>query len=639
MSPAVKSLVSRSMPGYAGAAARAAAIARAGGLDEALASGALQRDQDVPLAEALVLGLLRQGVHKYVGVFGHGSTAVGEALRIYEAAGLVRAFNVRSEIEASHVAAALRWQYGETAAVFTSIGPGALQALAASIAPASNGLGLYYLFGDETSQDEGYNMQQIPRQEQVCFLKAASAMGAAYSLLDPWALPSALKRGATTVFAADRAAPFYLFLPMNAQAAVLPSFNLEELPRRPSFQRLAPADDAPFVEAARMIAAAERVTLKAGNGARGVDPRLLDELLRRADAAYVHGPSAVGVLPGSHPRNMGVGGSKGSISGNAAMARAELAIVVGARAVCQWDSSGTAWASARSVIAINARPEDAAHYNRSLPLVGDAAVLVERLVQALRDAGVDKGSSPTRWYGECRERRAEWDALIAGRLAREKLYDSKLGREAMTQPAAIAVVAAFAREKGAVKYFDAGDVQANGFQLVEDETLGATFTETGASYMGFAASGILASALADSPSYPIAFTGDGSFMMGNQVIIDAVEYGLRGMVVVFDNRRMAAISSLQRAQYCVDYRTDDRAVVDYAAMASSVEGVLGVHGGYSVLELRAALEAAYAHTGLSVVHVPVYAGSDDEGGLGAYGDWNVGAWCERVQREKHRLGW
>ncbi|HPB66733.1 MAG TPA: hypothetical protein PLW80_09220, partial [Spirochaetales bacterium] len=96
---------------------------------------------------------------------------------------------------------------------------------------------------------------------------------------------------------------------------------------------------------------------------------------------------------------------------------------------------------------------------------------------------------------------------------------------------------------------------------------------------------------------------------------------------------------LQRAQYWVDYRTDDRAVVDYAAMASSVEGVLGVHGGYSVLELRAALEAAYAHTGLSVVHVPVYAGSDDEGGLGAYGDWNVGAWCERVQREKHRLGW
>ncbi|NCC95127.1 MAG: hypothetical protein EOM10_17980, partial [Opitutae bacterium] len=36
---------------------------------------------------------------------------------------------------------------------------------------------VYYLFGDETSQDEGYNMQQVPRPEQACFLKAASAMG------------------------------------------------------------------------------------------------------------------------------------------------------------------------------------------------------------------------------------------------------------------------------------------------------------------------------------------------------------------------------------------------------------------------------------------------------------------------------
>jgi 3D-(3,5/4)-trihydroxycyclohexane-1,2-dione acylhydrolase (decyclizing) len=40
--------------------------------------------------------------------------------------------------------------YGEKAAVVTSIGPGALQALAASLVPAYNGIGVWYLFGDET---------------------------------------------------------------------------------------------------------------------------------------------------------------------------------------------------------------------------------------------------------------------------------------------------------------------------------------------------------------------------------------------------------------------------------------------------------------------------------------------------------
>ena len=49
----------------------------------------------------------------------------------------------------------------------------------------------------------------------------------------------------------------------------------------------------------------------------------------------------------------------------------------------------------------------------------------------------------------------------------------------------------FARQIGAAKLFDAGDVQANGFQIVEDDRTGDTYTESGASYMGFAVSGLL----------------------------------------------------------------------------------------------------------------------------------------------------
>ena len=80
-----------------------------------------------------MLGLLAQGVRTFLAVFGHGSTEVGEVLRIYQEAGLVRVYGLRSELEASHAAAALRWLTGEKAAVITSIGPGALQALAASL--------------------------------------------------------------------------------------------------------------------------------------------------------------------------------------------------------------------------------------------------------------------------------------------------------------------------------------------------------------------------------------------------------------------------------------------------------------------------------------------------------------------------
>ncbi|MCU0845545.1 MAG: thiamine pyrophosphate-dependent enzyme, partial [Spirochaetes bacterium] len=191
---------------------------------------------------------------------------------------------------------------------------------------------------------------------------------------------------------------------------------------------------------------------------------------------------------------------------------------------------------------------------------------------------------------------------------------------------------------GAVKLFDAGDVQANGFQIVEDEREGQTFTDTGSSYMGFAVSAVLASAMAERPFYPVAFSGDGSFTMNPQILVDGVEHGVRGCVVIFDNRRMAAISGLQSAQYSTTYKTADSVEVDYVAMANSVRGVLGIFGGTSIGELRSALERARAHHGLSVVHVPVYCGENELGGLGVFGDWNVGNWCERVQEEHHRIG-
>ncbi|MCX7027146.1 MAG: thiamine pyrophosphate-dependent enzyme [Spirochaetes bacterium] len=618
--------------------ARACAIVKSGSVDAALASGTLARNLDMALCEALVIGLLKQGVRKYIGVFGHGTTELGEALRAYEEAGAVSVFNVRSEIEASHAATALKWQYGETAAVFTSIGPGALQALSASLVPASDSVGLYYLLGDETTHDEGYNMQQVPRPEQGSFLRLAQSMGSAYALHTAWALSTALKRGIEAVFSPIRHRPFYLLLPINTQGEVMRNFNLAELPRITAYQSNTPADDEPYREAVKLIARAERIVVKAGNGARGIDPTLLDEFLRRADAAFVHGPSAVGILPGAHPRNMTVGGSKGSISGNAAMAGADLAVTIGARAVCQWDSSGTAWRSAKAVIAINTDYQDASHYNGSLPLVGDAGAVIERLAKTLRSAGIDKGASPTPWFLECQARRAEWDSLLVERLLVPSIFDPKFGMPLLTQPAAIAIAVKFAQGKGAAKYFDAGDVQANGFQIIEDDSVGSTFTDTGASYMGFAVSSLLASGIADTPRYSIAFTGDGSLLMCPQILLDAANYGFHGMIVLFDNRRMAAISSLQHAQYGAEFRTDDRVEVDYIAIAQAFSGIRGFEGGTSRTELEAALEKAFAYKGLSLVHVPVYSGPDERGGLGSYGDWNVGPWCERVQREKHNIG-
>ncbi len=617
---------------------RAETIGRAGSIKAGLDSGILDQYQNISLSEALVLGLINQGVRKFIGIFGHGTTDVGEVLRVYQEAGVVRVFNVRNETEASHAAVQLRWQYGENAAVFTSIGPGALQAFAGSLVSKSNGLGVYYIFGDETTHNEGPNMQQIAGEEQDSFLKLTSAMGPGYSINTPEAVFTALKWGYNTVFNPFREGPFFMHLPMNVQGEVMTDCNLMELPLPPEIPVVAGVDTGFLENAAEVIGKYSRVTVKAGGGARNIDPSVLSLFLELSGAVFVHGPQVPGLIPDKSDRNMTVGGSKGSISGNYAMEECELLIVIGARGVCQWDSSGTAWKKTRAIININTRLEDALHYNRTIPLVGDCSKVLKQLNTILNKWNTSSGSATEEWLTCCRDKRIQWDDFRQKRWDNPLLHDEKWNRKLITQPAALKAAIDFSDSIDAVKVFDAGDVQANGFQAVMDNVPRKTFTDTGSSYMGFAVSSLLASAMADKPEYTIAFTGDGSFLMNPQILLDAVQHGVRGMIILLDNRRMAAISGLQNAQYGEDFATDDNVEVDYLQIAASFKGVAGFDGGFSIGQFEEALKSAYAHTGLSLVYLPVYSGKDELGGLGVFGNWNVGNWCESVQKEKHRIG-
>lgn len=612
--------------------ARAAAIVDSGGFEAALATAALPQRADLTLAEALVLGLLRQDVRAYVTVLGHGSTELGEVLRIYAAAGVVRVFAVRHETEASHAATALRWVTGEKVAVVTSIGPGALHAMAGSLVASSDGVGVWHIYGDETTEDEGPNMQQIPRAEQGLFLRLASTMGRAYSLHTPSALPTALRRGLNTVDHPHRPGPFFLLLPLNTQPVLLTGFALRELPAGAP-PAMGPAASG-YDRAAEVLLSSQRTVIKIGGGARGCGEQLR-ELADLVDAVFVTSPISSGIVPASDPRNMAVGGSKGSISGNYAMANADCLLAVGTRAVCQSDSSRTGYPQVRQVVNINTDIDAALHYSDTTALVGDAKPTLERLIAAVRTSGRKKPSS---WLADCQQQRAAWEEFKQLRLDHPTLFDEVWQRDVLTQPAAIHTVLVEAARAGAVCFFDAGDVQANGFQICADEREGQIITDGGASYMGFATSATLATALSSEPWQAVAVSGDGSFTMNPQALIDGVEHGANAVIVILDNRRMAAISSLQEAQYGHDFATNDSVVVDYVRWASSVDGVLALHGGHGVDSLREAMIDALAHDGMAVIHVPVYYGPDELGGLGAYGDWNVGNWVTDTQRLRHEIG-
>jgi 3D-(3,5/4)-trihydroxycyclohexane-1,2-dione acylhydrolase (decyclizing) len=612
-------------------AERAAMIASAGSLSTAIEQSMLPKRLGLTLSEALVLGMIRQDVKVFFVVFGHGSTEVGEVLRVYQQAGLLKVFGLRSEIEASHAAAALRWVRGEKAAVVTSIGPGALQALAASLVPASDGLGVWYLFGDETTEDEGFNMQQVPKHEQGLFLQLTASIGRAYTLHTPAALPTALQRGAATVDHPSRPGPFYLLMPMNTQTAWIPNFNLDELPE--AHVSTLGAAEGDYSQAANWIRNAKRIVIKVGGGGLPAGAQLL-KLLRRSSSVLVHTPIATGCIPYQHPQNMSVGGSKGTLCGNYAMQHADLLIAVGTRAVCQSDCSRTGYPHVTRVINLNADWDDATHYNHTLALVGDVSLSLEKLNQALGATRVARSE----WLQSCAQMKTSWQEYKMLRYKTPVLLDDYWSEHVLTQPAAIKIATDWAKKHNTICFFDAGDVQANGFQIVEDENPGQTYTETGASYMGFAVSALLSTVASTQPFYAMALTGDGSFTMNPQILVDGIQHGARGCILILDNGRMGAISGLQEAQYGVGFATWNTLKVDYLAWAGSIPGLQCLDGGRTPEGLHDVLEQAGRHNGLTLIHLPVYYGPHELGGMGVYGRWNVGNWVEETQALRHEIG-
>ena len=614
--------------------ARAAAIAVHGSLRAAIDARATPATATASLAELVVLGLLEQDVRTYVGVLGHGSTTLGEVLRIYESAGVVRFAAVRHETEAAHAASALRIATGQRAAVVTSIGPGALHAFAGSLTSALNGVGVWHIYGDATTEAEGPNMQDLPGSVQSGWQRLASTMGGSYSLHTPQAVTHALQQGAATVDHPYRAGPFFLLLPLNTQPEIVVDFNLRRLPRGGGI-RLGAAEADRVSSAARLLRAAERVVVKVGGGARSLGP-LLDRLLQAVDGVAVLSPNSVGALGPDNPRNMCVGGSKGSISGNFAMENADTLVVLGARAVCQSDCSRTGYPNVRDVVNINADPATATHYANTTALVGDLERTLEALCDELdRLEGRDAGS--TSWLADCASARAEWDRYLKARTDPVLLQDSRWDQPVLSQAAALRIIEDWAGRRSAFRWFDAGDVQATAFQVSRDDSPDESFTDGGASYMGFGTSALLATALSPDAPYSLSVVGDGSFLMNPQALVDGVVQGARGAVVVLDNRRMGAISGLQQAQYGEAYATYDDAAVDYVRLASSIEGVEAASGAGGAEQLVAALDRVFEHGGVGLVHVPVYYGDDPQGSIEAFGRWNVGNWVEETQALRHRM--
>jgi acetolactate synthase-1/2/3 large subunit len=172
--------------------------------------------------------------------------------------------------------------------------------------------------------------------------------------------------------------------------------SLDELDL-PGFHPQIEGDPVEVRRAAELVLGAERPVLYAGGGilkARGA--QALRELAERTGIPVVTTLMARGAFPDSHPLCLGMPGMHGNYTAVTALQRADLLVALGSRFDDRVTGKISAFAPDARVIHVDIDPAELGKVRRpEVPIVGDARVVMEQIIEALADLGLGAaGTAP-----------------------------------------------------------------------------------------------------------------------------------------------------------------------------------------------------------------------------------------------------
>ena len=164
-------------------------------------------------------------------------------------------------------------------------------------------------------------------------------------------------------------------------------------------------------EAARLINSARRPVIYAGGGI--LKARAAEALRALAELADVHVVTTLmarGAFPDSHPLCLGMPGMHGNYTAITAMQRADLLIALGSRFDDRVTGKVSSFAPDAKVIHVDVDPAELGKVRRpDVPIVGDARLVIEELVKALRAEQTKHGKPDlSDWNRQVDEWRAQY---------------------------------------------------------------------------------------------------------------------------------------------------------------------------------------------------------------------------------------
>jgi 3D-(3,5/4)-trihydroxycyclohexane-1,2-dione acylhydrolase (decyclizing) len=551
--------------------------------------------------------------HKFVrgvfGIFGHGNVVgLGEALA-EERHGLTY-YQGHNEQGMAHAAIGFAKQSNRKRifAVTSSIGPGALNMVTAAGTATVNRLPVLFLPGDAFACRQPDPVLQQVEQFHDLNLTANDAFKPVSRFWDRVSRPEQLVSACLNALRvltdpADTGA-VTLALPQDVQGEAY-DYPAEFLAKRVHHLERRPPTAGELARALQLIREAKKPLVICGGGVRYSEAgRELKKFCETFGIPFAETQAGKGVLPWSHPCNLGGIGVTGGLAANRIARQADLLLALGTRLGDFTTASKWLFQNpSLRVLAVNVATFDA-HKLNAAPMVADAREALSALTRSLKKARYRSG-----YTGEVGRARDEWTAEV------DRLYAAE-DSAGLSQTRCLGELNTRLLPKDAIVVGASGSLPGDLQRVWRSRSPGAYHMEYGFSCMGYEIAAALGAKLAEPEREVFALVGDGSYVMLHSELLTSLQEGLKINVVVFDNGGFQCIDNLQQSQGISKFGNELRArspktgrltgealVVDFARNGESY-GARGLRA-RTLEEFRRAVRKALKEGRSTVIDVKV----------------------------------
>ncbi|MEE9166129.1 MAG: 3D-(3,5/4)-trihydroxycyclohexane-1,2-dione acylhydrolase (decyclizing) [Candidatus Neomarinimicrobiota bacterium] len=475
------------------------------------------------------------------GIFGHGNVAgLGQAL---EQDGEFTHYFPRNEQAMVHAAAAFAKQHRRLRAFActTSIGPGATNMVTAAAGATINRLPVLLLPGDTFARrNVGPVLQQLeyPLSPEISVNDCFKPVSRYWDRINrPEQLTTSLPMAMQVLTDPAQTGAVTIALPQDVQAEAFP-FPEEFFEKRTHLIPRTLPEEESLRQAAKLIAASERPLLIAGGGVLySAAEEALEQFCDATGIPSGETQAGKGALPWNHRCNLGAIGVTGTLAANRIASRADLVICVGTRLTDFTTASKTQFQNERvEFIGINVASFDA-HKHEALPLVGDARLTLQALLEQLVEHSYTVFAD---YREEIDALRTEWDQEV------DRLVEPEPEGDRVSQAELIGLVNAAMTEDDTV-VCAAGSLPGDMHKLWRVTNGDQYHMEYGYSCMGYEIPGGVGVRFAKEHGEVFVMVGDGSYMMMHTEIVTSLQEDKKLIIILLDNHGFGSINGLSKS--------------------------------------------------------------------------------------------